>query len=519
MENQRSVNVINEVFGAFEESLEQQPVLYSREIGVVKSLGEGIARLSGLPNVQSEEIISFGKGKLGLIYNLDPDEAGVILLDEEDDIEAGDEVFRTGKLLSVPVGDALLGRVVDALGRPIDEKGPVNSDTYYPVERAAPAISSRASVREPLQTGIISIDALIPIGRGQRELILGDRQTGKTAIAVDTILNQKAEDVVCIYCAIGKQRAAVDRVINDLRKRGAMDYTIVVSASSRIAVGLQYVAPYAATSMAEYFMEQGKDVLIIYDDLTWHARAYRELALLLRRPPGREAFPGDIFYIHARLLERSARLKDELGGGSITALPIIETEAQDMSAFIPTNLISITDGQIYLSPALFQKDILPAIDVGKSVSRVGGRAQLSDYRSIAKDLKLSYSQFEEMESFARFSSRLDEHTQHLIERGKRIREALKQPQFDPVDILVQIKLLHAVSSGMLDSLPLEYIDEAKTLIRETVQQIAAREIFDGKSVKALNEKQHAKIDETVKNAIRELKDRVEKAAEEQHATS
>lgn len=464
-----TIPVIDTMMNALDRSLEEQPKLKGREIGTVKSVGEGITRVAGLPGVQTDELVRFAGGELGLAYNLDPQEVGIILLGEDTNIEAGDEVHRTNRILGVPVGDDFLGRVVDALGRPLDGRGRIRASDYFPVERPAPPIMYRAPVQTPLQTGILTVDALLPIGRGQRELILGDRQTGKTAIALDAILNQKDFDVICIYCAVGKQNASINRVAADLRKHGAMNYTAIVSASSGTPVGLQFIAPYAATSLAEYFMEQGRDVLIIYDDLTWHARAYRELALLLRRPPGREAYPGDIFHIHARMLERSTHLKEEYGGGSITALPIIETQAQDISAFIPTNLISITDGQIYLSPDLFQKDVLPAIDVGKSVSRVGGAAQLPVYRLVANKLRLSYSQFEELEAFSRFSSRLDEDTRKQIERGRRIREILKQTQFDTYEVIEQIELLRAVTGGLLDEIDLSQIPEAKERIRSAVR--------------------------------------------------
>lgn len=455
------------------QALQQSPDIRLREYGVVTSVGEGYVRVRGLPHVGTDELVYIDTRQRrvpGLVYNLDAEEAGIILLDEEQYVEAGDEVLRTSDIMSIPVGDQLLGRVVDSIGRPLDGKKPPATDETLPAERPAPPIMSRSPVETPLQTGIKVIDALFPIGRGQRELIVGDRQIGKTAIAVDTMLNQKDKDVICIYCGIGKQKAAVARIIADLQKHGAMDYSVVLSAGSEDPVGLQYIAPYAATSIGEYFMERGRDVLIIYDDLTWHARAYRELALLLRRPPGREAYPGDIFYIHSRLLERSTRLKAEYGGGSLTALPIVETQAQNISAFIPTNLISITDGQLYLSPDLFQKDVMPAINAEKSVSRVGGAAQRPAYRSVTKKLRLAYAQFEELEAFSRFSSRLDEDTKKTIERGRLIRESLKQPQFNPLPIGEQILLLLAVTTGLMDDIPLPQIEKAKQLIQETYQE-------------------------------------------------
>jgi F-type H+-transporting ATPase subunit alpha len=377
-------------------------------------------------------------------------------------------VRRTGRVLDAPVGEELLGRVIDFLGTPLDTLGPLQNSQRRPVEREAPAIMHRAPVTVPLQTGIKVVDALIPIGRGQRQLIIGDRQSGKTALILDTIINQKKADVICIYCAIGQQGSAVAKLVADLVRHDAMEHCIVVVAEGSDPAGLQYVTPYAATTMAEYFMEQGRDVLIIYDDLTRHSRAYRELSLLLRRPPGREAFPGDIFYIHSRLLERSTHLDEEHGGGSLTALPVIETEAQNLSAYIPTNLISITDGQIYLSPDLFQKGILPAVDVGKSVSRVGGKTQLPAYRTVAGDLRLSYAQFEEMEAFSRFSSRLDEAARRILERGRRVRETLKQRQYDPMPVSEQIAVLVAVTGGLFDELSPEQVSEAESQVRRTM---------------------------------------------------
>ena len=410
--------VLEQVSSIVARSLRQPPpTLQLREAGTVRYVGQGVARVDGLPGVQLEELVQFSGGALGMAFNLDPQEVGVVLLSGGKTLRAGTQVRRTGQILDAPVGESLLGRVLNPLGRPLDGRPAPRTSQRLPVERPSPPIMDRAPVTVPLQTGLKVVDAVIPIGRGQRELILGDRQTGKTAVALDTIINQQGQDVVCIYCAIGQRGSAVAHLIADLHKHDAMPYTIVVVAAGEDPPGLQYIAPYAATSMAEYFMEQGRDVLIIYDDLTRHARTYRELSLLLRRPPGREAFPGDIFYIHSRLLERATRLRPELGGGSLTALPIVETEAQNVSGYIPTNIISITDGQIYLSPDLFQKGILPAVDVGKSVSRVGGKTQLAAYRAVAGALRLSYSQFEELEAFARFGTRLDEDTHRSIEHG------------------------------------------------------------------------------------------------------
>jgi F-type H+-transporting ATPase subunit alpha len=375
--------------------------------------------------------------------------------------------------MDVAVGDGLLGRVIDPLGRPLDGHGPVASSKRLPIERPAPSIMDRAPVTVPLQTGLKVIDALIPVGRGQRELILGDRQTGKTAIAIDTILNQRDQHVLCVYCAIGQRASAVAKAVATLREKGAMDYTVLVVTEGDAPPGLAYIAPYAATSIAESFMEAGRDVLIVYDDLTHHARSYRELSLLLRRPPGREAFPGDIFYIHSRLLERATHLRKELGGGSLTALPIIETEAQDISAYIPTNLISITDGQIYLSPSLFELGVLPAVDVGKSVSRVGGKAQRAAYRAVAGDLKLAYAQFEELETFSRFGARLDEDTRKTIEHGRRIRACLKQPEFAPVSVPAQIAVLLALTAELFDHVPLDQVTGAEHALREAAADIPA----------------------------------------------
>ncbi len=435
--------------------------LNTTEIGRVKSVATGIAKVSGLPGVGYEELVKFPGDLYGIAFDLMPDEIGVVLLGDYWKLQAGDEVERTGRVMDVPVGNELMGRVINPLGRVLDNKGPLETTERLPIERPAPPIIDRTPVSNPLQTGIKVIDAMVPIGRGQRELILGDRQTGKTTIAVDAIINQRDQGVICIYCAIGQRAAAVAKVVADLEEHGAMAYTTVVVTEGDSAPGLTYIAPYAATSIAEYFMEQGKEVLIVYDDLTNHARAYREISLLLRRPPGREAFPGDIFYIHSRLLERATHLKPELGGGSLTALPIIETEAQNMSAYIPTNLISITDGQVYLSPKLFELGILPAVDVGRSVSRVGGKAQRKDYRKVAGTLKLAYAQFEELENFARFGTRLDESTRKQLERGKRIRACLHQGEHELVPIDAQIALLQALVEGHFDEVPLEDMDAAE----------------------------------------------------------
>ncbi|MFA5801330.1 MAG: alternate F1F0 ATPase, F1 subunit alpha [Thermoleophilia bacterium] len=462
--------VIDETVGTIGSVLSgQETSLGFHESGTVSFVGKGIVRITGLPNVRSEELVRFPGGKLGIALNLEPDEVAVILLDKQSGIEAGQMVSRTGRVVDVPVGEGLLGRVVDAKGMPLDSGGAIPGVSRRPIESPAPSIMDRAPVSVPLQTGIQVIDALIPIGRGQRELIIGDRHTGKTAIAVDTIINQVDKDVICVYCAIEQRGSAVAGVINDLHRHGAMEKSVVVVAAGEDPLGLRYSAPYAATAIAEYFMERGRDVLIVYDDLTRHARAYRELSLLLRRPPAREAYPGDIFYIHSRLLERATRLSDELGGGSLTALPIVETEAQNLSAYIPTNLISITDGQVYLSPKLFQEGVLPPVDVGRSVSRVGGKAQLPAYKAVAGDLRLSYSQFEELETFSRFGTNLEEETRMTLERGRRVRETLKQAQFRPRTAPEQIAVLLGVTRGLFNGLRLDDITAAKRSIEKEIE--------------------------------------------------
>jgi F-type H+-transporting ATPase subunit alpha len=449
------------------------PRLVPREVGTITNVSAGVAHVSGLPGIGFEELVEFADGLAGIAFNVDEHEVGVVLLGDFAGLRAGDEVRRTGRVMDVAVGDGLLGRVIDALGRPLDRGGPVVATGRLPIERPAAPIMDRAPVTVPLQTGLVVVDALIPIGRGQRELILGDRQTGKTAIAVDAILSQRGQNVLCVYCAIGQRGSAVAKVVAGLRDHGAMDYTVVVVAEGNDPPGLSYITPYAATSIAEHFAEAGRDVLIVYDDLTQHARAYRELSLLLRRPPGREAFPGDIFYIHSRLLERATHLRTELGGGSLTAVPIIETEAQDISAYIPTNLISITDGQIYLSPSLFDLGVLPAVDVGKSVSRVGGQAQRAAYRAVAADLKLAYAQFEELETFARFGARLDDSTRQIIEHGRRIRACLKQAQSTPVSVAAQIAVLLALTVGLFDLVPIGQMSDAERAVREAASDLPA----------------------------------------------
>ncbi|HTJ55573.1 MAG TPA: alternate F1F0 ATPase, F1 subunit alpha [Nitrosospira sp.] len=467
-------DVFSRVFAQMSQVREAwEPRLKLRERGTVTSIASGVAKVSGLPGVGFEEVLRFPGNVQGITFNIEEDEVGVVLLGDYFHLHTGDEVERLGHVMDVVVDEELIGRVIDPLGRPLDGKAGIISAKRLPIERKAPDIIDRAPVTVPLQTGIKAIDMLIPIGRGQRELILGDRQTGKTAIALDTILNQRGENVLCVYCAIGVHASGTARTIATLREKGAMSYTIVVVAEGDAPPGLIYITPYAATSIAEHFMEQGRDVLIIYDDLTHHARAYRELSLLLRRPPGREAYPGDIFYIHSRLLERATHLRAELGGGSLTALPIIETEAQDISAYIPTNLISITDGQIYLSPTLFELGVLPAIDVGKSVSRVGGKAQRAIYLSVAGDLKLDYAQFEELETFARFGARVDEETRKIIEHGRRIRACLKQPESAPVPVLEQVAVLVALTAKLFDNIPLDQMADAELAVRQAMRGLDA----------------------------------------------
>jgi F-type H+-transporting ATPase subunit alpha len=498
---------ISQVRGAF------APQLTPREVGTIISVATGIAKVSGLPSVGFEELVRFPGDVLGIAFNVDEAEIGVVLLGEYWHLHAGDEVERTGRVMDVAVGDGLLGRVINPLGRPLDGDGPVAASERLPIERPAAPIMDRSPVTVPLQTGLIVVDALIPIGLGQRELILGDRQTGKTAIAIDTILNQRGKDVLCVYCAIGRRASAVAKVVASLREKGAMDYTVVVVAEGNDPPGLQYIAPYAATSIAEHFMEAGRDVLIVYDDLTQHARAYRELSLLLRRPPGREAFPGDIFYIHSRMLERATHLCKERGGGSLIALPIIETEAQNISAYIPTNLISITDGQIYLSPSLFELGVLPAVDVGKSVSRVGGKAQRAAYRAVAGDLKLAYAQFEELETFARFGARLDEGTRKIIEHGRRIRACLKQSELAPVSVPAQITTLLALTAGLFDLIPIDQMADAEHAVHEAAVNIPAEVCSRFDTAAKLSDEDRKTIIEIARKSLARFQPKPEATAE------
>ncbi|MFZ2300086.1 MAG: F0F1 ATP synthase subunit alpha [Candidatus Moraniibacteriota bacterium] len=425
-------------------------------IGTVLEVGDGVARVSGLSDIMASEMVEFENGTFGVALNLEEGEAGIMLLGETEDIREGTIVKSTGRILSVPVGDDIIGRVLSPLGLPIDGKGDIEAKAHYPVEKIAPGVITRQSVHQPIQTGIKAIDALIPIGRGQRELIIGDRQTGKTAIAIDTIINQRGQDVICIYVAIGQKESKVARIVAELEKAGAMAYTTVVVAGASDPAALSFIAPYAGCALGEYFMDQGKDVLVIYDDLSKHAVAYRQISLILRRPPGREAYPGDVFYVHSRLLERSAKLNQENGGGSLTALPIIETQAGDVSAYIPTNVISITDGQIYLESDLFYKGIRPALNVGLSVSRVGSAAQIKAMKQVAGTLRLDLAQFRELEAFAQFGSDLDEKTRSLIERGRRAVELLKQPQYSPLPVEQEVAVLYALTRGYADDIAVEH---------------------------------------------------------------
>ena len=444
--------VIRSQIKYYENSIQQN------ETGTILMVGDGIARASGLVNCMAGELLEFEDGSFGMAQNLEENSVSIVIFGSDENIGEGQTVKRTGKVVSVPVGDAMVGRVVNALGQPIDGAGPIDTKEFRPIESKAPGICERRSVYQPLQTGIKAIDSMIPIGRGQRELIIGDRQTGKTTIATDTIINQKGKDVICIYVAIGQKRSTVATLVENLTRNGAMDYTIVVAATASESSPLQYIAPYSGCAMGEYFMNKGKDVLIIYDDLSKHAVAYRALSLLIRRPPGREAYPGDVFYLHSRLLERAAKLDDEHGGGSMTALPIIETQAGDVSAYIPTNVISITDGQIFLETELFHSGIMPAVNPGISVSRVGGDAQIKAMKKVAGTLKLIYSQYRELQSFAQFGSDLDADTKARLEQGARIVEVLKQNQNAPVPVEKQVAILYAVTKGVLESVKVEDVN-------------------------------------------------------------
>ena len=486
--------------------LKQQIEDYDRSVsvsnvGTVLQIGDGIARVYGLQQVMAGELVQFEDGTEGIALNLEDDNVGVVLMGEGRGIQEGSTVKATGKIAAVPVGDAMLGRVVNSLGQPIDGKGDIATTETRLIESMAPGIIQRKSVHEPMQTGITAIDSMIPIGRGQRELIIGDRQTGKTAIAIDTIINQKGEDVVCVYVAIGQKAASVANVVEVLREKGALDYTIVVAASASEAAALQYLAPYTGAALAESFMYKGKATLVIYDDLTKQAQAYRQMSLLLRRPPGREAYPGDVFYCHSRLLERAAKLSDAMGKGSMTALPIIETQAGDVSAYIPTNVISITDGQVFLSSDLFNSGLRPAINVGISVSRVGGAAQTKAIKKIAGTLKLELAQFDELAAFSQFASDLDAATQQQLGRGKRLREILKQPQFSPLILAEQVAVVYAGVKGLIDEVPVESVVQFCRELREYLKSNKAEFISKVQTEKQLSDEAEAML----KDAINEVK--------------
>ncbi len=469
------------------------------KIGTVVEVGDGIARISGLAEIMSGEMVEFSKGIFGVALNLEESMVGVMILGDYLEIKEGDTVKSTGRILSVPTGKGIIDRVVNPLGEPLDGKGPIKSETYYPVEKIAPGVIARQKVNTPLQTGIKAIDSMIPIGRGQRELIIGDRQTGKTALAIDTIINQKGQDVVCIYVAIGQKESKVAKIVAKLEEVGALEYTIVVVAGASDPAALSFLAPYTGCAMGEYFMDKGKDVLLIYDDLSKHAVAYRQISLLLRRPPGREAYPGDIFYLHSRLLERSAKLNKDHGGGSLTALPIIETQAGDVSAYIPTNVISITDGQIYLEGDLFYQGIRPAVNVGLSVSRVGSAAQIKAMKKVAGKLRLDVAQYRELAAFAQFGSDLDEATKKQLERGKRVTEVLKQGQYEPLDVSWQVAILYAAVNGYLDDIPVEQIKSFEKQLDDHLKRSSL--------VKLIHEQKDLtpEIEEQLKSLINEVK--------------
>jgi F-type H+-transporting ATPase subunit alpha len=482
--------------------LKQQIEDYDRtvsvsNVGTVLQVGDGIARIYGLQQVMAGELVEFEDGTEGIALNLEDDNVGAVLMGEGLGIQEGSTVKATGKIASVPVGDAMLGRVVNALGQPIDGKGEIATSETRLIESGAPGIVQRKSVHEPMQTGITAIDAMIPIGRGQRELIIGDRQTGKTAICIDTILNQKGEDVICVYVAVGQKAASVANVVEVLRERGALDYTVVVAASASEPAALQYLAPYTGAAIAESFMYKGKATLVVYDDLTKQAQAYRQMSLLLRRPPGREAYPGDVFYLHSRLLERAAKLSDAMGKGSMTALPIIETQAGDVSAYIPTNVISITDGQVFLSSDLFNSGLRPAINVGISVSRVGGAAQTKAIKKIAGTLKLELAQFDELAAFSQFASDLDAATQAQLARGKRLRELLKQPQFSPLNLAEQVAVVYAGVKGLIDDVPVEQVSQFTRELREYLKTNKPEFISKVMAEKVLSEETEAMLKEAV----------------------
>jgi F-type H+-transporting ATPase subunit alpha len=470
------------------------------EVGTVITLGDGIARVHGLDKVMAGELLEFPHNVAGIAMNLEEDQVGVVLLGEYTEISEGDEVKRTGRIMSVPVGDALVGRVVNSLGQPIDDKGPIATDQFIALERLAPGVIDRQPVREPMATGLKAIDSMIPIGRGQRELIIGDRQTGKTAVALDTIINSRGNDLICIYNAIGQKRSSIAQVVKILSDAGAMEYTIVVAASASEPAPMQYISPYAACAMGEYFRDTKRHALVIYDDLSKHAASYREISLLLRRPPGREAYPGDVFYLHSRLLERASKLSDKMGGGSLTALPIIETQAGDVSAYIPTNVISITDGQIFLETDLFNSGVRPAVNVGISVSRVGGSAQIKAMRQVAGSMKLELAQYRELAAFAQFGSDLDKATQAQLNRGQRLVEVLKQKQFSPLPFSKQILIIFAGTNGFFDDLPVEQVREFEAELYKYVDATAPGLLRSIMEKKVLDDALKAEMSKVIKQS-------------------
>lgn len=490
--------------GEITELLRQQIENYEQkiqvdEVGTIISLGDGIARVHGLDKVMAGELIEFPHNVAGLAMNLDEDQVGAVLLGDYTELKEGDQVKRTGKIMSVPVGEAMIGRVVNALGQPIDDKGPINTDKFLPVERLAPGVIARQSVREPMATGIKAIDTMIPIGRGQRELLIGDRQTGKTAIALDTIINSAKNNLICIYCAIGQKRSSVAQVVQTLEENGALPYTIIVAATASEPAPMQYLAPFAATAIGEYFRDNGKHALVIYDDLSKHAASYREISLLLRRPPGREAYPGDVFYLHSRLLERSSKLSDELGGGSLTALPIIETQAGDVSAYIPTNVISITDGQIFLETDLFNSGVRPAVNVGLSVSRVGFSAAVKATKQVGATLKLDLAQYRELAAFAQFGSDLDPVTQRQLSRGQRLTELLKQPQFQPLPFENQVAIIFAGVNGLLDEVAVSDLRAFEDGLYPYLESSGSNLLADIASKKALDDDIKGRLTQAIKD--------------------
>ncbi|MFN3814353.1 MAG: F0F1 ATP synthase subunit alpha [Aquificaceae bacterium] len=490
---QEALELLKEHIKGFETTAKME------EIGVVYYVGDGVARAYGLDNVMANELVEFEGGVMGLAFNLEEDNVGLIVLGSESGIKEGSIVRRTGRILDTPVGEGLIGRVVDPLGNPLDGKGPIKYEYRSPIEKIAPGVVKRKSVHEPLQTGIKAIDAMIPIGRGQRELIIGDRSTGRTTICIDTILNQKDTDVYCIYVAIGQKRSTTARIIEILERHGAMDYTCVVVASATDPASLQYLAPFVGCTIGEYFRDSGRHALVIYDDLSKHAEAYRQLSLLMRRPPGREAYPGDVFYLHSRLLERAAKLSDDLGAGSLTALPIVETKAGDVAAYIPTNVISITDGQIYLEPDLFNKGVRPAINVGLSVSRVGGAAQIKAMKQVAGTLRLDLAQFRELEAFVQFASELDKATQQTINRGLRLVELLKQEPYSPIPVEKQIVAIYAGTNGYLDDIPVQAVRKFEKELYAYMERERADTLREIREKKALDDELKKKLEEALRD--------------------